>query len=36
LVTGPFFHGPTWWPLVPAVSVEPLITFWLNRYWVFA
>lgn len=36
LVTGPFFHGPTWWPLVPAVSVVPLVTFWLNRYWVFA
>ena len=36
LVTGPFFHGPTWWPLVPAVSVVPLVTFWLNRYWAFA
>jgi putative flippase GtrA len=36
LVTGPFFHGPTWWPLVPAVFVVPLVTFWLNRYWAFA
>jgi putative flippase GtrA len=36
LVTGPFFHGPTWWPLVPAISVVPLVTFWLNRYWAFA
>jgi putative flippase GtrA len=35
LVTGPFFHGPTWWPLVPAVSVVPLLTFWLQRNWVF-
>ncbi len=36
LVTGPFFHGPTWWPLVPAVLVVPLVTFWLNRSWAFA
>jgi putative flippase GtrA len=36
LVTGPFFHGPTWWPLVPAVFVTPLVTFWLNRSWAFA
>jgi putative flippase GtrA len=36
LVTGPFFHGPTWWPLVPAVTVVPLITFGLQRNWVFA
>ena len=35
LVTGPFFHGPTWWPLVPAVFVTPLVTFGLNRMWVF-
>jgi putative flippase GtrA len=35
LVTGPFFHGPTWWPLVPAVSVVPLLTFGLQRNWVF-
>lgn len=36
LVTGPFLHGPTWWPLVPAVCVTPLVTFGLNRRWVFA
>ena len=35
LLTGPLFHGPTWWPLVPAVLVTPLVTFALNRYWVF-
>ncbi|GAA4033090.1 GtrA family protein [Sphingomonas rosea] len=28
-------HGPTWWPLVPAVTVTPLFTFILNRWWVF-
>lgn len=36
LVTGPFLHGPTWWPLVPAVFVVPLVTFGLQRNWVFA
>lgn len=36
LVTGPFLHGPTWWPLVPAVLVVPLVTFGLQRNWVFA
>ncbi|MBM6576808.1 GtrA family protein [Microvirga sp. SRT01] len=35
LVTGPFVHGPTWWPLVPAVFVVPLVTFGLQRNWVF-
>ena len=35
LVTGPFLHGPTWWPLVPAVFVTPFVTFALNRAWVF-
>jgi putative flippase GtrA len=29
-------EGPTWWPLVPAVLVTPFITFFLNRWWVFA
>lgn len=28
-------HGPTWWPLVPAVLVTPFLTFALNRWWVF-
>ncbi|MES2754349.1 MAG: GtrA family protein [Pseudomonadota bacterium] len=35
LVTGPFVHGPTWWPLVPAIFITPLVTFGLNRAWVF-
>ena len=35
LVTGPFLHGPTWWPLVPALFVTPLATFVLSRLWVF-
>jgi putative flippase GtrA len=37
VLTGPHsvFHGPTWWPLVPAVTVTPLATFALNRQWVF-
>jgi putative flippase GtrA len=33
-LTGPL-HGPTWWPLIPAVFVTPLATFLLNRQWVF-
>jgi putative flippase GtrA len=36
VLTGPLFHGPNWWPLVPAVTVTPLATFGLNRQWVFA
>ena len=36
LLTGPLVHGPTWWPLVPAVVVVPPVTFVLNRWWVFA
>jgi putative flippase GtrA len=35
LLTGPL-HGPTWWPLVPILFVTPLVTFGLNRFWVFA
>ncbi|WP_236704372.1 GtrA family protein [Sphingomonas sp. HT-1] len=35
LLTGPLVHGPTWWPLVPAVLVTPFATFALNRWWVF-
>ena len=30
-----WLHGPTWWPLVPAVVVTPFLTFALNRWWVF-
>jgi putative flippase GtrA len=33
-LTGPL-HGPTWWPLVPAIFVTPLATFALNRQLVF-
>ena len=28
--------GPTWWPVPPIILVTPLITFALNRRWVFA
>lgn len=27
--------GPWWWPLVPILFVTPLVTFSLNRQWVF-
>jgi putative flippase GtrA len=33
-LTGPM-HGPTWWPLIPAIFVTPLATYLLNREWVF-
>jgi putative flippase GtrA len=36
ILTGPWLHGATWWPLVPIVFVTPLVTFALNRWWVFA
>jgi len=26
---------PVWTPLVPAVTLIPLVTFWINRQWVF-
>ena len=29
-------HGPTWWPVIPILFVTPLLTFALNRRWVFA
>jgi putative flippase GtrA len=28
--------GPWWWPLIPILFVTPLVTFTLNRQWVFA
>jgi putative flippase GtrA len=28
--------GPTWWPVIPIIFVTPLVTFALNRRWVFA
>ena len=34
ILTGPL-HGPTWWPLIPAIFVTPFATFMLNRAWVF-
>jgi len=34
VLTGPM-HGPTWWPLIPAIFVTPFATFLLNRQWVF-
>lgn len=36
VLTGPLVHGATWWPLVPAIFLTPLVTFWLQRNWVFA
>jgi putative flippase GtrA len=27
--------GPFWWPLIPVLFVTPLVTFALNRFWVF-
>ena len=27
--------GPWWWPLIPVLFVTPLVTFVLNRIWVF-
>lgn len=35
VLTGPLFHGPIWWPLVPAIFVTPFATFLLNRQLVF-
>lgn len=35
ILTG-LLHGPTWWPTVPMLFVTPLVTFALNRRWVFA
>ena len=34
VMTGPM-HGPTWWPLIPAIFVTPLATFALNKQLVF-
>ena len=27
--------GPWWWPLLPILFITPLVTFALNRQWVF-
>ena len=34
VLTGPL-HGPTWWPLIPAIFVTPMATYLLNRQLVF-
>lgn len=34
VLTGPL-GGPTWWPVIPMLLVTPLVTFTLNRQWVF-
>ena len=34
VLTGPL-DGPTWWPVIPMLFVTPLVTFTLNRQWVF-
>lgn len=36
ILTGPLLDGPTWWPVLPMLFVTPLVTFALNRRWVFA
>ena len=28
--------GPVWWSVIPIVFVTPLLTFSLNRRWVFS
>lgn len=38
LITGVLtgvLHTPNWVPLIPVVTVIPLVTFWINRQWVF-
>jgi putative flippase GtrA len=27
--------GPTWWPVIPIIFATPILTFTLNRRWVF-
>lgn len=34
LFTG-LLGGPAWWPVAPMMLVTPLVTFGLNRQWVF-
>lgn len=35
LTTDWLLNGEWWWPLIPIVFVTPVITFALNRIWVF-
>jgi putative flippase GtrA len=30
-----YLGAPTWWPIIPIIFVTPIITFTLNRRWVF-
>ncbi|MFM1982689.1 MAG: hypothetical protein RJB22_1408 [Pseudomonadota bacterium] len=30
-----YLGGPTWWPVIPIIFVTPVLTFTLNRRWVF-
>jgi putative flippase GtrA len=30
-----WLDGPTWWPVIPIIVVTPILTFTLNRRWVF-
>lgn len=30
-----YLGGPTWWPVIPICLVTPILTFTLNRKWVF-
>lgn len=34
LLTG-LLDGPTWWPVLTMIFVTPIVTFLLNRQWVF-
>lgn len=37
ILTAPnMLDGPWWWPLLPILFFTPLVTFTLNRQWVFA
>ena len=27
--------GPTWWPIIPNITLTPLMTFWLHRSWTY-
>ena len=35
LTDSAMLNGPWWWPLIPILFVTPLVTFTLNRQWVF-
>jgi len=34
VLTG-LLDGPTWWPLIPMLLITPVVTFSMNRQWVF-